>query len=100
MTLWHWLTYPFKRGPHRPLAQRQPARTKTDEIPLGLEAVDMSIVQSANRRNASLERVSTFFSPKGRTGSFLENAETSVDALPDDETYAARYHRAYNQKGS
>jgi len=100
MTVWDWLTYPFKRGPHRPLAQRQPERAKTDEIPLGLEAVDMSVVQAANRRNASLERVNTFFAPKGRMGSFVEHAETSVDALPDDETYAARYHRAYNQKGS
>lgn len=100
MTVWKWLTYPFRRGPRRPLAHRQPERAAKDEIPLGLEAVDMSVVQAANRKNASLERVSTFFAPKGRMGSFLEHAETSVDALPDDETYAARFHRAYNKKGS
>ncbi len=100
MTLWGWLTYPFKSGPRRPLASRQPQQRHTEETPLGLEAVDMSVVQAANRRNASLERVNTFFAPKGRVGSFLEHAETSVDALPDDETYAARFHRAYNKKGS
>lgn len=100
MTVLEWLTYPFRRGPRRPLAQRQPQRATTEKIPLGLEAMDMSVVHSANRRNASLERVNTFFAPKGRMGSFLEHAETSVDALPDDETYAARYHRAYNKKGS
>jgi hypothetical protein len=98
MRLASWLTYPFRRGPRRPLSYRQPERPDTRDVPLGLEAVDMSIVESVNRRNASLERVNTFFAPKGRKGSYLEHAETRVSALPDDETYAARYHRAYNQK--
>lgn len=58
----------------------------------------MSVIDAVNRRNASLERVSNLFAPRRRIGSFLESAETHVTPLPDDETYAARYHRAYNQK--
>ena len=67
-------------------------------MPLGLEAVDMSMIDTVNRQNAALERVSNMFAPRRRIGSFLESAESHVTPLPDDETYAARYHRAYNQK--
>lgn len=95
-----WLLSPFTRGPRRPLAQRQPTLERDNSVPLGMEAIDMSIVEAANRRNAALERVSTFFAPKRSMGSFLEHAETRITPLSDDETYAARYHRAYNQKGS
>ncbi|MFK7762796.1 MAG: hypothetical protein AB8B62_06005 [Roseobacter sp.] len=100
MRLWTWITYPFVRAPRRPLAQRQPksVRATGESVPLGLEAIDMSVVDSTNRRNASLERVSTFFSAKGHLGSFTKNADSHVTPLADDETYAARYHRAYNQK--
>ena len=63
-----------------------------------MEAMDLSAVRDVNRRNGSLERVSTFFKPDQRFGSFLENAETTIVPLADDETYAARYHRAYNRK--
>ncbi|MEM1073194.1 MAG: hypothetical protein AAF665_13150 [Pseudomonadota bacterium] len=79
---------------------RQPTQERRNDVPLGMEAIDMKLVDAVNRRNASLERVSTFFAPKRRYGSFLENAEVEVTPLPDDETYAARYHRAYNEKGS
>lgn len=98
MSLLAWITYPFRRGPHRPLAHRQPARGQQMKVPLGMEAIDMSVVDRANRRNAALERVSTFFGPRRGVGSFLEHAETRVTPLADDESYAARYHRAYNQK--
>ena len=98
MNVWHWITLPFRRGPRRPLSARQPKLQQDDKTPLGMEAIDMSLINSVNRRNASLERVSTFFGPKRRNASFLENAETSLTPLSDDETYAARYHRAYNQK--
>lgn len=98
MGLKQWITYPFRRDKRRPLAQRQPERTRNEQVPLGMEAIDLSVVEAVNRRNASLERVSTFFGNKGRFGSFLENAETRVMPLADDETYAARYHSAYNQK--
>ncbi len=68
-------------------------------MPLGLEAIDMKTVQAANRRNASLERVSTFFGTRsGLFGSFAQNADTAVARPADDQTYAAWYHRAYNQK--
>jgi hypothetical protein len=66
---------------------------------LGLEAVDMTMIDKVNRRNASLERVSTFFAPNRRFGSFVEHAETGVQKMPDDENYAAWFYRAYNKKG-
>lgn len=98
MPLLDLILSPFRSGPRRPLAHRQPTLEKADKVPLGMEAIDMSVVDAANRRNASLERVSTFFAPKRSMGSFLEHAETRITPLSDDETYAARYHRAYNQK--
>lgn len=98
MTLWHWITFPFKRERHRPLAQRQPERASDAKRPLGLEAIDMSVIDAVNRRNASLERVSTFFGRGRRHDSFAENADTRITPFSDDENYAARYHRAYNQK--
>jgi hypothetical protein len=82
------------------LAARQPRKADTRHIPLGLEAVDMSIIDKVNQRNASLERVSTFFAPNRRMGSFVEHAETRVQPMLDDENYAAWYYRAYNKKGS
>lgn len=98
MRLWEAISYPFRRGPRRPLASRQPAREAQSEIPLGMEAIDMDLIKSVNRRNAALERVNTFFAPKRNTGSHLERAETRVTPLPDDETYAAHFHRAYMKK--
>ncbi|MEM9577192.1 MAG: hypothetical protein AAF999_09270 [Pseudomonadota bacterium] len=98
MRLWHWFTYPFRRQKHRPLAYRQPRRGEDTAVPLGLEAIDMSLVNAANKRNASLERVNTFFGRDRRYGSFAENADMHVTPFSDDENYAAHYHRAYNQK--
>ena len=100
MRLWHWITYPFRSGPRRPLSTRQPPREAPGKTPLGLEAVDMGMIESVNRRNASLERVNTFFTPNRKYGSFAERAETRIAPLPDDETYAAHYYRAYTKKGS
>ncbi len=100
MNVLHWFTYPFRRGPRRPLADRQPRLRNTGDTPLGLEAVDMSIIDKVNQRNASLERVNTFFAPSRRFGSFVEHAETRMQPLPDDENYAAWYYHAYTKKGS
>jgi hypothetical protein len=97
MHLWRWITYPFRRDRRRPLSHRQPQRADDGQVPLGMEEIDLSMVESVNRRNASLERVSTFFGNNRRLGSFLEHAETRVTPLADDETYAARYYRAYKQ---
>lgn len=100
MTLWHWLTYPFRHAPRRPLSYRQPqqAQSVASETPLGLEAIDMSVVDAVNRRNAALERVTAAPGKNRPLSGILKIAETPVVALKDDETYAARYHRAYNQK--
>jgi hypothetical protein len=100
MQFWHWITYPFRSGPRRPLAMRQPKLDAPEKTPLGLEAVDMGLIESVNRRNAALERVNTFVAPNRKYGSFAERAETRITPLPDDETYAERYYRAYSQKGS
>jgi len=100
MSLWHWLTYPFRPGQRRPLSYRQPqpCNDENGETPLGLEAIDMSMIDSVNRRNAALERVNAPVVRAKGTSGFFKIAETPVAPLKDDETYAARYHRAYNQK--
>jgi hypothetical protein len=99
--LWHWISAPLRRTPRGPLSARQPNRDDGTATPLGMEAIDMSLVGAAQRRNAALERPSTLFTRNRRFSGFLDAAETSVSALPDDETYAARYHRAYmSRKGS
>ena len=100
MSLWRWLTYPFRREQRRPLAYRQPQQPQgpVSETPLGLEAIDMSVVDAVNRRNAALERVTGAPGKNRPLSGILKIAETPVVTLKDDETYAARYHRAYNQK--
>jgi len=90
---------PFRRAPRRPLAFRQPSLGQDAQgVPLGMEALDLALVEKVNRRNAALERVNTLFTRKRTAGRFLEHAETRVTPLPDDETYAAHFHRAYMKK--
>ncbi|KIC49066.1 hypothetical protein [Tateyamaria sp. ANG-S1] len=91
----------FTRQGRRPLAARRPDRGEmgqTRSVPLGMEAVDMDLVDKVNRRNDALERVATIRTG-GRTNSFAGRASTHVDAMPEDETYAARFHRAFQKKG-
>lgn len=83
-------------GSHRPLAQRQPAPSDRD-VPLGLEAIDMSTLDAANRRNESLERGQTNWL---RKGGFFGRADTDVAPWADDETYAARFHAAFQNNKS
>ncbi len=99
-TLWRIISAPFRRGPRRPLASRQPGRAEMGQVrdvPLGMEATDFSIVDRASRRNDALERTNNIHSIQSKD-SFAAAASTKVDAMPDDETYAARYHRAYLKK--
>jgi len=101
MGLFSLLSAPFRRGPRRPMATRQPGRDEMGQVrdvPLGMEATNLDLVDQVNRRNDALERTNTVAGQKRRTGSFAAAASTRVDAMPEDETYAARYHRAYNQK--
>ncbi|MEM6940603.1 MAG: hypothetical protein AAF943_11645 [Pseudomonadota bacterium] len=76
---------------HRPLAQRQPTR-QTQDVPLGMEALDLDEVSRTNRRNESLERGQTNWLHRG---GFYGRPDSDVLPLADDETYAARYHRAF-----
>jgi len=96
MSFWSHLLAGFRRGPRRPLSQYQPLRQDQEETPLGFEALDLREVNAVNRRNAALERISTPFS--NISGARVN--DRPVTQMPDDETYAARYHRAYNRKGS
>ena len=98
---WHILTAPFRRGPRRPLATRQPGREEmgqTRKIPLGMEALDMRIVDEANKRNDALERASGVFHQRNMLRSGIASANTSIDPMNDDETYAARFYGAYIKK--
>ncbi len=95
MSLWNHFIALFRSGPRRPLAMRQPKLEKR-EVPLGMEATDLDVVEATIRKNHSLERSSTVF---GRNrGSFAEAAERSVRQFKDDETYAAEYHRTFGKK--
>ena len=88
-----WAQYRAASRVHRPLASRQPER-RTREVPLGYEGLDLEEVSRANRRNESLERGQTnWLSNKG----FFGRPDTEVLPLADDETYAARYHAAFQK---
>ncbi|MGC1504806.1 MAG: hypothetical protein WA782_11795 [Sulfitobacter sp.] len=90
------LQYRAQRTTYRPLATRQPPRRAPD-VPLGMEATDLEAVSRANRRNESLERGQTnWLTSKGVFG----RADTDVPPLADDETYAARYHDAFQTSQS
>lgn len=66
-----------------------------------MEATDLSLIQQVSRKNDALERTSSpgvFGILSG--GHNTNHAATHVDAMPEDETYAAKFHRAFNKKGS
>ncbi|KIN66353.1 hypothetical protein Z946_365 [Sulfitobacter noctilucicola] len=90
------LQYRARRGIHRPLASRQPER-QVSEVPLGMEALDLDAVSRTNRRNESLERGQTNW--LGKAG-FFGRTDTDVAPLADDETYAARFHDAFQKNRS
>ena len=88
--------YRTARSTHIPLSQRQPER-QTREVPLGMEGLDLEEVSRANRRNESLERGQTnWLSQKG----FFGRPDTDVQPLATDETYARRFHAAFQKDKS
>ena len=92
------LLYPFRREPRRPLAARRPDRAEMGQdrgVPLGMEATDMSLVDQVSRKNDALERANV-----SRPGAYAAQSNLHVAAMPEDETYAARFHRAFQKKGS
>ena len=98
-SFWSILTRPFCKEPRRPLAARRPGRDEMGQNhprPLGLEATDLALIGRVTRRNEALERTTSI--GMRRTGIFERHASTHVDAMPEDETYAARYHRAFMKK--
>ena len=95
------LLVPFRRRPRRPFAARQPGRAEMGQVrdvPLGMEATDLDLVDRVNRRNDALEKVNTIAGQKRTKGSFTGAASTHIAPMPEDETYAARYHRTYIEK--
>ena len=60
-------------------------------VPLGQEATDLQMVEQVARRNGALER-----SHHGR--GLMGAIRTDVEPMPDDETYAVRYHSAFASK--
>ena len=87
-----FLQYRAQRHTYRPLASRQPPRPQDRETPLGMEATDIDAVTRVARRNEALERAHTNWN---RSSGMGRGAETSIDPMPDDETYAKRFHTAY-----
>tara|TARA_R110002110_G_scaffold130063_7_gene310380 strand:+ start:1899 stop:2240 length:342 start_codon:yes stop_codon:yes gene_type:complete len=98
-TLVAYLQHRSRRGVYRPLAERQPQAPAQQDVPLGLEAVDLDYVARTTRRNESLERATTNWMRKG-SGLLGAAAETAISPLADDETYAARYHAAFQKNSS
>lgn len=99
-TLWRIITAPFRTGPRRPLASQQPTRAEMGQVrkvPLGMEATDLAAVDRVSRMNDALERTNRIHNAQSRED-FTAASSTKIDAMPDDETYAARYHRAYLKK--
>ncbi|MFK7876738.1 MAG: hypothetical protein AB8B71_13320 [Paracoccaceae bacterium] len=103
MSWWRVLKMPFARRTYVPLAARRPdlnvhgANSAAPRVvPLGMEALDLDLVEKAARRNDALERVAG----AGWTGNNAtqENRATYVRPMPQDETYAAAYHAACNTK--
>ena len=90
------------RGPRRPLAARRPDRGEMGQVrdvPLGMEATDLGLIDKVNSRNDALERVALIRSRGARVSGLTGRTSTQVDAMPEDETYAARFHRAFQKKG-
>jgi hypothetical protein len=101
--LWQIMSTPFRRAPRRPLAARRPGRAEMGQIrtvPLGMEAIDMALVDQTNRRNDALERTHAIKTDTATAGGYTVQASTHVNPMPEDETYAARFHRAYMKKDS
>lgn len=93
------ITTPFRRTGRRPLAARRPDRDEMGQVrsvPLGMEATDLGLINRVARQNDALERSTPVGKRHG--DSFAARASTDVDPMPEDETYAARYHRAYQKK--
>jgi hypothetical protein len=88
-----WSQHRAARQIHRTLASRQPERRRQD-VPLGMEGLDLDEVSRTNRRNESLERGQTNWLTKG---GFFGRPDTDIRPLADDETYAARYHAAFHK---
>ena len=98
MKLWQIISAPFRRPSRQPLAARRPTREEMGQVrnvPLGMEGLDLRVVDRAARMNDTAERLPTIANRNG----FFTRASTHVDAMPEDETYAARYARAFQQKG-
>ena len=87
--------YRAAKGQYRRLSSRQPVLPTDQKPELGMEAIDMAQIRRAQRSNDSLERVNNIWTKRG---SLTSDVSTSVDAMPDDETYARRYHAAFHKK--
>lgn len=99
MTLWSTILQPFRAGPRRPLAMRQPARHDANAAakPLGMEATDLEHVHRIARQNDALERSNT--TEHGPNGTSSAAEATYIRPMADDETYAARFYNAFKKKG-
>lgn len=69
-------------------------------VPLGMEATDLALLDKVNRRNDALERVNRIKTNRtALNGHYAADTSTHIQAMPEDETYAARFHRAFLKKG-
>lgn len=86
-----------------PLSARQPHRRTPDQKPaLGHEALDMTEVYRTQRIHQGLERATSLMPGLFRAKDAPEDDIINPEgiALPDDETYSARYYAAFNKDKS
>ncbi len=63
-----------------------------------MEATNLDLIDKVSRRNDALERVNQVRTDS--PGHWTAAASTDVKPMPEDETYATRYHRVFKEKGN
>lgn len=84
----------LRRGKKRPLAHRF-ARPRAVRVTLGAEATDTAAFDAAMRRNGPMGKMPPHpFDWRNSGGDGLMH---EVAPLPEDESYAARFHAAFGK---
>jgi len=85
------------RFQRRPLAAMRPDAPKR-QVPLGMEAMDLKLIDRVTRQNQALDRTSGAGLMNTGHGRLGDSESRAVIDMPQDETYASRYHAAFKSK--
>jgi hypothetical protein len=84
----------LRSGKRRPLSRLAESETYQKPVPLGHEAIDLAAFDRAVAANTALANKT---SSDGRNHSYLAVHAQPPLPMPDDATYAARYHKAFGK---